>query len=366
MGISISAQRLVSGLSQRGYRIAVLARDKLARVVGSDEYRSERTVGATIVNYLSERVFDNDNHLVLDWYERYVAEFKPDVVHVYGIYVTAFWGLAASRMAKVPLVLSCRGDDVTSSSLVELPTVRSMLESADAVTAVSTSILSWARHLAELKYSAPVFNAIDADAFHNTGPRTRDAGHLNIGTLAEFRWKKGPDYLIALLAHLDKLLRGPLTFTLIGTQSPEMVDRVRAVFAGDHPYPREVISNARPPRSEIPDQLAVLDMLLITSVREGMPNVMLESMACGTPVAATAIDGCVDVLDGTNAGLLLDPHDPHSAAIAIRNALEDPIKMDRMSKSAYNLLRDRFNVDSELNAVENIYRRLSAVDGEAV
>jgi glycosyltransferase involved in cell wall biosynthesis len=59
------------------------------------------------------------------------------------------------------------------------------------------------------------------------------------------------------------------------------------------------------PQSELPGYYAIADVLVLASSREGMPNVLLESLACGTPVIATDVGGCAEVISDNDIGELL-------------------------------------------------------------
>ena len=65
-------------------------------------------------------------------------------------------------------------------------------------------------------------------------------------------------------------------------------------------------------------------MLVLASDREGWPNVLLEAMACGTPVAATRVWGSPEIVTSRSAGVLLENREPPTIADAIRIVLANP------------------------------------------
>jgi glycosyltransferase involved in cell wall biosynthesis len=75
------------------------------------------------------------------------------------------------------------------------------------------------------------------------------------------------------------------------------------------------------------------DALLHTSTSEGIPNVLLEAMACGTPVVATDVGGVAEVVKGLPAGLLIHCHDPVAVATAIREL--QAVNVDRGAVREY-------------------------------
>ena len=77
-------------------------------------------------------------------------------------------------------------------------------------------------------------------------------------------------------------------------------------------------------QARLPEIYSAADLLLLVSTHEGWPNVLLESMACGTPVIVSNIDGLADVVAEPEVGRILPETTPASLAAAIRELLDDP------------------------------------------
>jgi glycosyltransferase involved in cell wall biosynthesis len=80
----------------------------------------------------------------------------------------------------------------------------------------------------------------------------------------------------------------------------------------------------RLPQDRLPEIYTAADLLLLASTHEGWPNVLLESMACGTPAIVSEIDGIDDIVATPEAGRIVSAIDPTRLAAAIRDLLQAP------------------------------------------
>lgn len=98
------------------------------------------------------------------------------------------------------------------------------------------------------------------------------------------------------------------------------------------------------PHHELPDYLTRLKLLVLPSYNEGLPNVMLEAMACGTPVLATRVASIPDVIKDGETGFLLQDNSPKCIAEMIRKSLMQP-QLRRITANARILVESEFQYE---------------------
>lgn len=109
------------------------------------------------------------------------------------------------------------------------------------------------------------------------------------------------------------------------------------------------------PHNQLRDFYNMADVLLLPSEREGIPMVVLEALACGTPVVATDVGGLADIVSHGRNGILLNTVSPENLAKAILRILSSPI--DR--ESIANGIEPR-NAERNIQELEEIFLRLRA------
>jgi glycosyltransferase involved in cell wall biosynthesis len=87
-------------------------------------------------------------------------------------------------------------------------------------------------------------------------------------------------------------------------------------------------------RSDVQSWIQACDVIVNPSLTEGMPNAVLEAMALGTPVVATAVGGVPDMIEDGVSGLLVSPGDPSALARAVLDLFADSSKALRLARAA--------------------------------
>jgi teichuronic acid biosynthesis glycosyltransferase TuaC len=251
-------------------------------------------------------------------------------------------GWAAANLAEklgVPLVLIAQGSDVHRYLKISRRR-RFILGAIRRSSAVITRSKSLAKLLAEAgvpeEKLKPVANGVDIQVFHadkngrereNRGVRADSKLLLFVGNLLPV---KNPQLLLGAFEkvvkarpewqlHLCLAGKGPLQKELEDwVLEKGLQDRVR--FLG--PLPAE----------EIAGWMRSADLLCMSSRNEGLPNVVLEAMACGLPVMATDVGGIHEVVDAPWKGRLTPEGDMETYARGIEELLESPLDRTRIAE----------------------------------
>jgi glycosyltransferase involved in cell wall biosynthesis len=109
---------------------------------------------------------------------------------------------------------------------------------------------------------------------------------------------------------------------------------------------------------DLPSYYLLMDVIVHPSLRDGLPNVLLEAMACGKPVIATPVGGVIDVLDDCRNGRIVPIADVHSLSTVIQEVLSDKIMQAYLGSAARRIIRDRYTFQNELDGNLIVYRKL--------
>ena len=94
--------------------------------------------------------------------------------------------------------------------------------------------------------------------------------------------------------------------------------------------------------------------------RDGIPNVLVEAMACGVPSVTTAISGIPELIEDERNGLLVAPDDPEAVAAALIRIHTDRELAERLSRAARATVRERFDGDRLTDELAALFRRVPA------
>ncbi|MHB8893952.1 MAG: glycosyltransferase [Candidatus Geothermincolia bacterium] len=255
-----------------------------------------------------------------------VREFVPDALLCYWAYPDGFSAALLSRSLGLPLLIGGRGCDINTAA--ESPVRKRMvawsLNVARRVLAVSEAMKRTIVDLGVPPFKVTVIpNGIDeeflraAERAHGATRRSRCTEGGGIIFCGRLSAEKGVLDLVRAAGILRQ--RGVhFRLRLIG-DGPERGAVERSVR--DEGILDRVTMLGERPHSEIPALIAAADVLCLPSLREGCPNVLIEALACGVPVVASAVGGVPELLGNPECGLMVPPGDPQRLAAALEAAL---------------------------------------------
>jgi sugar transferase (PEP-CTERM/EpsH1 system associated) len=213
-----------------------------------------------------------------------------------------------------------------------------------------------------------VCNGVDTERFHPAaggretlpaqGIAAPDADTVVIGAVMRMQAVKAPDLLLeAFLRLLDQVpdSRRRLRLALIGDgpMLSGLRGRVEAAGAADVVWLPGM-------RSDIPALMRTFDLFVVPSHAEGISNTILEAMASGLPVLATAVGGNPDLVAPGETGALVAAGDEERMAAALAEYVGDRERLRGQGRAARELALRRFSMQAMVAGYLNVYDRVLA------
>ncbi|HAR34949.1 MAG TPA: hypothetical protein DCR95_12935 [Desulfobacter sp.] len=270
-----------------------------------------------------------------------------DILDAHFIYPDAFAAMKISRKLKIPLVVSARGSDINLYAQIAsiLPMIRNVLRSADAVIGVSEDLVEKMIRLgAPEKRCYHIPNGVDTHRFHPKGDNSRPKKDrlLAVGNIVP---EKGFDNLLKAVAVL-KSLHPEIELNIIGSgpHSDHLVSLCKSLeieslvsFVGQVPH------------NEINAWFQKSGVFCLSSLREGNPNVVLEALASGLPVASTPAGGVPELIIENVNGAIASDFSVESLVAAIRKVLSREWSSEKIRGTISDRTWDK--VAKEVNTV---------------
>jgi glycosyltransferase involved in cell wall biosynthesis len=248
------------------------------------------------------------------------AGYDFDLIDAHYYYPDGMAAALLARWLRKPFVVTARGTDINLVPEYALPRrmIRWTASRAQGSIAVCRALMDELAGLgAEPSKLHVMRNGVDLERFHPLPPGDCRAALglpsdctllLSVGHLVE---RKGHHVAIEAMVELPE-------FHLVIVGEGEEHDRLRRQILALRLEDRVTLVGARP-NTELAQWYSAADALILASSREGWANVLLESLACGTPVVATAIWGTPEVVRDAVAGRLMAGRDAGSVVRAIRS-----------------------------------------------
>src|SRR5262249_43768192 len=277
------------------------------------------------------------------------------------IYPDGFAAVILGRMLRIPVIVSARGTDI--NLFPTFPTIRPMirwtLRQAAGIITVSQQLKDKVLALGARADKVQVIgNGVDSQRFHpvdQAEARRRlclpaDAKVVvSVGALVPY---KGFHSLISAVAEIAPI-HPQLRVAILGEGSHR---RVLEQLIRDHSLHNQVFLLGTRPNDELRYCFSAADLSCLLSSREGQPNVVLESLACGAPVVATKVGGLPEMLTSAELGILVDPT-RKSITSGLQQGLEKQWDRSAIARRFASRTWDKVSIEVE----EFLLSRLRAV-----
>ncbi|MDS4068018.1 MAG: TIGR03088 family PEP-CTERM/XrtA system glycosyltransferase [Candidatus Competibacter sp.] len=206
---------------------------------------------------------------------------------------------------------------------------------------------------------ARICNGVDSERFHPG----RDRSPMPLGFAPPDALVVGTVGRLERVKDQSNLARA---FIRLVESVPETRRRLRLVIVGDGSLRAEVenllteaglrdLTWLPGARDDVPELLRGLDVFVLPSLAEGISNTILEAMACGLPVVATAVGGNAELVVDGLTGRLVPAGDPAALAAAIQTYLDDPGLLDAHGVAGRRRVEERFSLDAMVAAYLAVY-----------
>ncbi len=275
-----------------------------------------------------------------------LAARRRGLTHLHAHFASSATSVArmAAHFADLPYTFTAHAKDIFHES-VDPDELRRKLREAAAVVTVSDYNLTFLRKRfgVDAHRVARIYNGLDLDRFPFSAPGERPPEIIAVGRLVE---KKGFSDLIEACAHLRD--RGnPFSCRIIGggDLEAELRARIERFGLGDRVH----LTGPRPQR-EVIERIRRAAVFAAPCVvgndgnRDGLPTVLLEAMALGTPCVSTDVTGIPEVLRDGETGLRVPQHTPVLLADALARLLDDADLRVRLATAARRLIETSFDI----------------------
>jgi glycosyltransferase involved in cell wall biosynthesis len=283
-----------------------------------------------------------------------------DVVHTH-LWGADFWGRLTARLASTAAVVTTAHNVDSWKRGHHLALDRWLARGTSRLVAVSRQVREFyeARGVGRGRWQV-IHNGVAEAA---TRERSRPPALQEMGAAPE-------DPLVAFVGRLVPA-KGPGVFLDAVAQAALRLPSLRAMVVGDGPLRGELQERAgrlglhgrvwfAGLRHDVPELLAGVDALAFASEREGLSIAMLEAMAAGVPVVATAVGGTPELIESGVSGILVAPGQAAALADGIVSLVGSREQARRIGEAARARVREHFSLRRMLEDYEGVYAGVAA------
>ena len=295
-----------------------------------------------------------------------VKNFNPDILHTHTATPDGYTGLLLRRKFNFPVVCSLRGSDINNYPYYDSFTMKltkKVISQTDQLVAVSNALKLKAESFATPKNEIQViYNGCDIKNFvFNLESRIIVRERLGIPLdskvlifIGNLLKSKGIDELMTAFIYLSKQYPN-LHLLIIGNGPEYQYIKEQALKNG---LQDKIHLAGAQPHNKIPDFLSAGDIFVLPSYNEGLPNAVLEAMACSRPVVATKVGGIPEAVRNGETGFLVNIKDVNALIKSIDKLLSNEELCTEMGLSGKKIIVEKFSWEYNAKEHMKIYEKL--------
>ena len=345
-----------------------LASEQVKNNIDAEVIYFKRPGGNSFLNLLNNhsipvRTIDSKGKIDMDafitlW--RICWRAAPHILHSHGYKGDIYTAILRKFTNKYKIISTKHGSTESSSKIRIYEYLGdNSLKFFDKVIAVSnfTKKRLIEKHIPEEKIEV-IHNGVDISLYHRKaeGKLRTELGlppkSKLIGFIGRFGPEKGIIYLLEAARILCRKKEG-VYFVLVG--DGQLREEAEAFISSNKMKDRIIMLGWR---NDATDLLADMDALLLPSLTEGTPMVILESMSLGVPVIASDVGGISEVVDNLKTGLLIKPRDPQAIADAVSYLIGNRDLAENISQNSIRQVETRFSAQRMSEQYEQTYLSL--------
>lgn len=294
---------------------------------------------------------------------KFIKKQKIDIVHTH-LFVSYIWGGVAAKLAGAKLINSVQ--DIRDISVGKVYKYLQFLE----------------KLYARFTNRVIVYNQTTKEIMANRGINSRKieiiSGGVDVFKLASYRksdlrsirekYHLYDSQIVGISGGL-KPVKNHKLFLKAATEVLKIIPDVKFVITGDGSEKEKlkILSLKLGLHDKIVftgfvddlySVMATFDIFVLTSFSEGQPVIILEAMALGKPVIATAVGGVPELIKNGETGILVPSDDVRSLSASIIDLLQNEYKRKKIALAGQKMVEDNYNIKRMVKQIENLYLKI--------